>query len=231
MRRPAVFLLDEPLSSLDAPLRATIRDDLIGLHQQLGATMIYVTHDQEEALSLGDRVGVLERGRVIQVGQPREIYEQPATQFVAKFFGSPAMNLLPCTVLEGEGAVRAGLESLEDELSFIVPGVSGVTALAAMRGKKVTLGLRPEHLAIVKAGCFEDPAFTWLPVDARVSRVEYLGPEIVVSLDLFQHTLTTRLPPRSQVRRGEIFRLGLSLERSSWFDPNTKKSLALDLSR
>ena len=97
-RRPRVFLLDEPFSGLDAPLRASIRADLIDLHRRLGSSMVLVTHDQAEAMALGDRLAVMDRGRIIQTGTPRDLYDFPATRFVAGFIGSPSMNIIPCVV-------------------------------------------------------------------------------------------------------------------------------------
>jgi multiple sugar transport system ATP-binding protein len=125
VREPLVFLFDEPLSNLDAKLRLETRAELARLHRRLAATMVYVTHDQEEALTLGSRVAVMHEGQVEQVGPPLEVYRRPATVFVATFVGSPAMNLLPADLLAGEG-----------------PAV----------GKGATLGVRPHDIAVVQAG-------------------------------------------------------------------------------
>jgi len=155
VRRPAAFLMDEPLSNLDAKLRIQTRADLIELHRRLGTTILYVTHDQVEAMTMADRVAVLDAGRLQQVGPPQEVYDRPANAFVARFIGSPPMNLLPATV--ADGVVRVGDGSL--------PTPDGAPAASG----PVSVGVRPEHLR--EAGA-EEPG---VAVTVRV--VESLGHE------------------------------------------------------
>jgi multiple sugar transport system ATP-binding protein len=171
VRRPAVFLMDEPLSNLDAKLRAQTRADIVDLHRELGATFVYVTHDQVEAMTMATRIAVLDDGRLQQVGAPREIYDRPANVFVARFVGSPSMNVLEATV-DGHAATVAG---------GTIPIPSDL-ALAA--GEKVTVGVRPEHLRIATA---EEPA-----VEAQVTTTEWLGHEQVVTADLGGETIAVR---------------------------------------
>ncbi|GIX11867.1 ABC transporter ATP-binding protein [Elioraea sp.] len=158
VRDPKVFLFDEPLSNLDAALRASTRQELIRLHRRLGATMIYVTHDQVEAMTMGDRICIMDHGRVAQIGAPLEVYRRPATTFVAGFLGSPPMNLLPATVADGR--VRLG------EATLTVP--------ARVPEGPVTLGVRPEDLVPVPEG----------PLRGEVVAVEPLGAETILSLRL-----------------------------------------------
>ena len=161
VRHPKVFLFDEPLSNLDAALRVRMRQELTKLHRQLRATMIYVTHDQVEAMTMADRIVVLQAGNVEQVGTPMELYRAPTNLFVAGFIGSPRMNFLPATVTsttsEGVALTLGDGTSLQTPLKN-----SPLTA-----GDKVTLGIRPEHLAVTTDG----------GISAQVSAVEHLGGE------------------------------------------------------
>ncbi len=166
VRQPRVFLFDEPLSNLDAALRVQMRVEIARLHRELDATMVYVTHDQVEAMTLADRIAVLNQGVVEQYGTPLELYRRPKNLFVAGFIGSPRMNLLPGTVVEGDAdgvAVRLG-----EGVVVRVP----VRGTGAREGHKVTLGLRPEHLA---PGEGSELSFT-----GKVVAVEHLGSETYV---------------------------------------------------
>lgn len=201
VREPAVFLLDEPLSNLDAKLRGTMRIELKRLHQRLGATMIYVTHDQTEAMTLGDRVAVLSGGHVQQVGPPLEVYDRPVNRFVAGFLGSPPMNFLPGTLVgegpgngEGEGAQASSL------LLAAGPSIALPNYLlgCAPVGSALVLGVRPEHLVLDPEG----------PLRGTVAVVEPLGAETVVTLDApGEQTLVARLTEGAIPRPGEEVRL------------------------
>ena len=158
VRAPTAFLFDEPLSNLDAALRVEMRYEIAKLHQSLAATMIYVTHDQVEAMTLADRIVVLEYGTIAQVGPPRELYEHPANLFVAQFIGSPAMNIMPCTTASGEFHLNGGRS-----------GPYGGDHPA------VHLGIRPEHIDIVAHGEGQ--------MDGTVDVVEYLGADSYVIVD------------------------------------------------
>ncbi len=171
VREPAAFLLDEPLSNLDAKLRGQVRAEIETLQRRTGATMLYVTHDQVEAMTLGDRVAVLHEGRLQQVATPRELYEAPVNVFVASFVGSPPMNLFAAQVASDANG-RPALAVAGTPLAL---GVPLLDAAAAHKGATLTLGVRPESLTLVAPG-----ADASLP--ARVEHVELLGHETLVHL-------------------------------------------------
>ncbi len=158
VRDPTAFLFDEPLSNLDAALRVEMRYEIAKLHQTLGATMIYVTHDQVEAMTLADRIVVLEFGTIAQVGSPRELYERPANLFVAQFIGSPKMNILPCSL---------------DGASYALPGGRG--GAYSHGGSPAHLGIRPEHITLGAPGEGQ--------IDGVVDVIEYLGADTFVIFD------------------------------------------------
>jgi len=180
VRKPSVFLFDEPLSNLDAALRVQMRIELSKLHQELGSTMVYVTHDQVEAMTLGDRIAVFSGGRIEQVGAPLELYTRPANQFVAGFLGSPRMNFI-----RGQ-ALAAGSTSMKFEAHGA--GLVDLPLPAAGRptGGDLVLGIRPEHLSV---GRVDDG------LAARIELLEHLGDSLIVhaSLDGSQEPLSLRL--------------------------------------
>jgi len=165
VRHPAAFLLDEPLSNLDASLRVQTRAELARLHRRLGATIIHVTHDQEEALTLGDRIAVLREGRVEQLADPIEVYRRPATRFVAGFLGSPAMN-----VWNGE------VQSAGGQVAFILPGFTLPLTDAPIRGASVSLGVRPEDIELAAPGQGD--------TNATVDLIEAPGAYLILHLAL-----------------------------------------------
>src|SRR5262245_32784458 len=179
VREPRVFLMDEPLSNLDAKLRELLRAELKDLQMKLGATFLYVTHDQVEAMSMGDRVGVLHHGRIVQVGTPFAIYNRPRDTFVATFVGSPAMNLLPGTLIDGRVLiVPERFEfALEPELLQRLHGRTG----------PVTIGIRSEDIE-VRPG---------LPLEGQVYGVENHGVEKIVTLRACDHVLRATVPART----------------------------------
>src|SRR3954471_6353182 len=172
VRHPQVFLFDEPLSNLDAKLRVQMRVELKKLHERLGTTAIYVTHDQVEAMTLGDRVVVMRDGRVQQVGDPMDLYSTPANRFVAGFLGSPAMNFAGVRI----AAQNGGLWAERDGIRIEVPKPM-VPRLGAYAGKEVTFGVRPEDMHIAGEGDPKDLSF-----DAAVEVVERLGSEILLDV-------------------------------------------------
>src|SRR5213596_3392746 len=192
VRNPQVFLFDEPLSNLDAKLRSELRAELRQLHRALGATMIYVTHDQAEAMTMGQRIAVLHEGRLRQLGTPAEMYGRPADTFVARFIGSPGMNVLHGQgrgMGEGGGVVDCG-------------GLSVPVALEHYEGE-ILLGVRPEHVSLcaVEQGAG----------DAAVRVVEPLGAETLVHLDVGGQTLVAKLPGMVELHVGD--RVGVNLDR------------------
>jgi multiple sugar transport system ATP-binding protein len=184
VRDPQVFLFDEPLSNLDAKLRVQMRSEIRELHQRLGTTTIYVTHDQIEAMTMADRIVVMRDGRIAQVGAPLELYDRPANVFVAGFIGSPAMNLLPGVVRHGAG----GPAVMVDGASLPVPDRPGLD-----EGRKVVFGIRPEHLDLTGAGGLQ----------ARVVVVEPTGSETHVVLRIAERDLTAVFRERHAFTPGQ----------------------------
>ena len=189
IRRPKAFMMDEPLGALDAEFRRLMCDELRDLHDRIGATTVYVTHDQLEAMSMADRIAVMNRGVVEQIGEPQEIYDRPATMFVADFIGSPPMNLLPF-----EGMLRRGDRSVDYfDARIEVPEIHEDRGSGSL-----TLGVRPEHVAL------SDSA----RIRGRVFAVEYLGTNQIVTIDIDRAQLKARLPSRDGgAGRGECRRL------------------------
>ncbi|MBI3129352.1 MAG: sn-glycerol-3-phosphate ABC transporter ATP-binding protein UgpC [Candidatus Tectomicrobia bacterium] len=216
VRDPRVFLFDEPLSNLDAKLRVQTRVELLKLHRQLSATSVYVTHDQVEAMTMGDRIVVMLDGSVQQVGPPMEVYQNPANVFVAGFIGSPAMNFLPVRVAPEGGGDGLWLEGK----GFRLPAPPGREArLAALRGKDLTLGVRPEDLLLRPAG----PEGNVLR--ATIEIVEAVGSDIFLDLNLAGQTFTARVEATADVKAGQEVILHPNPGRVHLFDPESGKNL------
>jgi ABC-type sugar transport system ATPase subunit len=214
VRQPQVFLFDEPLSNLDAKLRVHMRREIARLHRQLGTTMIYVTHDQVEAMTLGDRIAVLSAGHLQQVDTPSTLYAEPANIFVASFIGTPPMNLIPGRLLAEGGPLFEGAEGLMLELERRWNG-----ALGGAAERPVILGIRPEEL---RPATDADDAATTL--DTRVELVELLGGDALVHVTRGPVDLTARLPaPVPQA--GESFRLFVQPDKVHLFDATTTARL------
>ena len=204
VREPAAFLFDEPLSNLDAKLRTSMRGELIKLHKRLGATIVYVTHDQVEAMTMGERIVVMKDGVVQQQGSPMEVYGDPDNRFVADFIGSPAMNFIEGR-LEG-GRARASRGTLALPLS---------PALAALGDRPATFGIRPEHIAVERS-----PGAPGA-VPAVVEVVEPLGAETVVEVTAAGETLVVRVPGELGVGMGAAVGLRIDPDRLLAFDHAT----------
>jgi ABC-type sugar transport system ATPase subunit len=200
VRNPRVFLFDEPLSNLDAKLRAQTRVELLKLHRQLAATSVYVTHDQVEAMTLAQRMVVMNAGRAEQIGTPMEVYQNPATVFVAGFIGSPAMNFIEG---KSEGDGRIQLEG------------SGILAVpkAPASGRKLKIGIRPEHLTPSK------PSEANLVGSVEV--IEALGADTLIHVAVAGHTIIARLPNGTPAEVGEPIALAADRERIYLFDAET----------
>ena len=220
VRQPKLFLFDEPLSNLDAKLRVSMRAELIKLHKRLEATMIYVTHDQVEAMSMGDRLIVLKDGVVQQIGAPLEIYDRPTNQFVASFIGSPPMNFIDCLLVEQDGHLFLTGEGFQ--LKLPAERKVAVTKLGS-RGGRLVLGIRPEDISEGRSptGTVDDEVIT-----ARVDFLEPLGSEILATCSLAEHEIIVRLNPRTSVKSDEIVELVLNMERATLFDPATAEALS-----
>jgi len=192
VRNPQVFPFDEPLSNLDAKLRVVMRGEIKGLHQRLGVTTVYVTHDQVEAMTMADRIVVMNGGKVEQIGAPLELYDHPANLFVATFIGSPEMNVLAGTIT-ADGFAAGGVT---------LPLPRGITASG-----KASYGIRPEHLVLAEDG---------LP--AQVILVEPMGSETQVTLRLGQHSVTAVFRERITAAPGETIHLRPDLSKVHLFD-------------
>ena len=217
-RNPQVFLMDEPLSNLDAKLRTETRAQIVQLQRKLGTTTIYVTHDQTEAMTMGDRIAVLNAGQIQQIATPLDLYNHPANEFVAAFIGSPPMNFLPIQV-------QAPLLVVHPDFRLTLP-TAWEAALRPYQGRSLHLGIRPEHLSVSL------PAPKNLAV--RVERVEALGAETYLSAHLCQPgtfppnapLLQVRIEPDRPVRVGDELWLSLSPDKIHLFNPDT--GLAID---
>ena len=206
VRRPKAFLMDEPLGALDSEFRRLMCDELRDLHDRIGATTVYVTHDQLEAMSMADRIAVMNRGIVEQVGAPQEVYDLPATMFVANFIGSPPMNFI-----RFEGKLRRGerLVRIRDA-SVAIP-----ESLEDGADDSLVLGVRPEHIV------FSDAA----PIRGRVFGAEYLGTTQIVTVDTGQCHVKARLPSDTPVRLGETVGLAFQSQSLVVFDGSTGRAL------
>jgi multiple sugar transport system ATP-binding protein len=208
VREPAVFLMDEPLSNLDAKLRVQTRAEILRLQRRLETTTIYVTHDQVEAMTMGDRIAVMSAGVLQQVGTPRELYEHPINVFVAAFIGSPAMNFL-------RGQVEDGVIRLENTTVDVPPSVGTL-----LHRGDVIVGFRPEHMAL-----HAEEAAATARIPARVDVVEYLGNDELVHVQAGSTELVALLPADERLRPGEEIELRVPLERLHLFDPGSEQSL------
>jgi multiple sugar transport system ATP-binding protein len=215
VRHPQVFLFDEPLSNLDAKLRVQMRVELKKLHNRLATTAVYVTHDQVEAMTLGDRVVVMRGGVVQQVGEPLELYNKPVNRFVAGFIGSPAMNFSSVHVANGTGGLRAG----NTGLTIDVPAEIS-SRLAPYAGRDVIMGVRPEDLEVANGG---DPP--GLCFEALVEVVERLGAESLLDLQVGEQTMVASVEPSIRAKRGDKLRFALRPERLHFFDTNSEAAI------
>ncbi len=215
VRQPKLFLFDEPLSNLDAKLRVSMRAELIKLHKLLAATMIYVTHDQVEAMSMGERLIVLKDGVVQQIGAPLEIYNHPANQFVASFIGSPPMNFLEGTLAERDDALFLN----DSDLQLKLPESKSVNLRhVAVGRRKLVLGIRPED--IYERQLYNGP-IDGNTITARVDFLEPLGNEVLATCALGERELIVRLSPRTQTQSDQPLDLVFDMEQAKLFDPDT----------
>jgi multiple sugar transport system ATP-binding protein len=215
VRHPRVFLFDEPLSNLDAKLRVQMRVELKKLHDRLGTTAIYVTHDQVEAMTLGDRVVVMKDGVVQQVGEPLELYNKPANKFVAGFIGSPAMNFMNVTATDGAGAIRVANQGLSIE---VPPAYA--ERLRAYAGRELTLAVRPEDLWLASGSDGGGLGF-----DAVVEVVEQLGSETLLDVKAGPCPVVAAVEPTTHAKVRDQVRLTMNPERLHFFDVQTEVAI------
>jgi multiple sugar transport system ATP-binding protein len=240
VREPSVFLMDEPLSNLDAKLRVQMRSEVLRVHRRIGVAALYVTHDQTEAMTMGDRVAVLRAGVLQQVSAPRELYESPANMFVATFIGSPSMNLYEAHLESGDQA-GAVLVLGSQKLSLPAPVLKRNPDLASYRGRDLIVGVRPEHLSDpAHSGASPEPGTT---LSADVDYVEVLGSEQLVHFTIDARRVrdetqqadadqgeivaasvaegVARIDPRSVIQARSRVVFGVDVERLHFFDPAT----------
>ena len=226
IRKPKAFLMDEPLSNLDAKLRAQMRVELVKLHKQLDTTIIYVTHDQTEAMTLGTKIMVMKDGLIQQVGAPQSIYDNPVNLFVAGFLGSPSMNFFRCTVkAEENNRTALLLDDAKTVKKVYLDGTRGKQIADRYNGRHVILGIRPEdiyELDEAKKLGIENES---VDVDEPVVNREMLGAEVILYFDEQGKTLAVRLSPENQTQVGEKVSLYFDMEKAHVFDPETEENI------
>ena len=218
VRDPEVFLFDEPLSNLDAKLRVQMRTELKKLHERLKATVVYVTHDQVEAMTMGDRIVVMKDGLVQQVGNPLELYNKPENLFVAGFIGSPAMNFIPCRLVEDNG--RPQIDAGDFKLPLFEPLASKVRAATE---RELVFGIRPEHLSEKDAELEKSDDVP--TIRAEVNVVETLGKETYLDLSTGQHTLTALLSADTEIKPHQEIELVPNMAKSHLFRKEVGKAI------
>ena len=220
VRNPDVFLFDEPLSNLDAKLRVDMRTEIKKLHQKLKTTIVYVTHDQIEAMTLSTRIAVMNKGYVQQLGTPKEIYDTPTNLFVATFMGSPAMNVVPAMIVVDAGvpyAVISDADGTETRLRF------SQANLAARAGTSVLLGIRPE--AITDPEGADRKSANIVTLRNRVGVTEPAGSDTFVTMLLSGKDVTARMRADAAVVPGEVFEFSVNMEKAVVFDPKTEERI------
>ena len=217
--RNKVFLMDEPLSNLDAKLRVQMRIEISKIHQRLGATIIYVTHDQTEAMTLGTRIVVMKDGVVQQVDTPQHLYEQPGNLFVAGFMGSPQMNFLDAQIAEKGGDLIAKV----GEYDIVIPAAKAkVLKDGGYVGKTVVLGIRPEDIHDSQMFIEASPS---VPMTSTVKVYELLGAEVFLYFDVNGTQVTARVDPRTNSKTGDTIKFAFDMEKSHFFDKETELTI------
>jgi multiple sugar transport system ATP-binding protein len=215
VRNPQVFLFDEPLSNLDAKMRVQMRSEISRLHSQLGNTMIYVTHDQVEAMTMGDRICVMKDGLIMQVADPLTLYRQPENLFVAGFIGSPPMNLLKGKIDRGDGGLT--FRESADEGAVTIPLKGSIEAVAAKAvGKPIVFGIRPEHLTE------ESKNGSTAPVSSTIDIAEPMGSESLVYLRAGTGNLIARMHGESLYHMGQPLTVYVNMDKAALFDAETE---------
>jgi multiple sugar transport system ATP-binding protein len=213
VREPAVFLMDEPLSNLDAKLRVQTRAEIARLHQRLRTTIVYVTHDQVEAMTMGDRIAVMNTGVLQQVGPPQELYERPVNKFVAGFIGSPAMNFMNLTVERNNGTLM-----LKDQ-NVTLPVPNRLRSAVEASGGQLTAGIRPEHFELGNGGVDA------INLRATTDVVEFLGNEELLHVRIGDHDVVAIVGAAHRVRPGDVIELSVPVDKIHLFDQEEGSSL------
>ncbi len=220
VRKPQVFLFDEPLSNLDAKLRVQMRTEIAKLHRRLDATMVYVTHDQVEAMTMGDRIVVMRDGHIQQIDSPLHLYNHPVNKFVAGFIGSPSMNFIHGEIV---GDISIYFKKQENGLSVELNN-DYKALLSGYRGKKITLGIRPEDLYVFDSSYVPKSV---VEVDLVLDVVEPMGNEIFVYARSGDEGIVARVAPQTLPNPGETIRLAMDLTKLHFFDVETEQAIGL----
>ncbi|MEP2759767.1 MAG: ABC transporter ATP-binding protein [Hyphomicrobiales bacterium] len=221
VRSPEVFLLDEPLSNLDAKLRAVMRAEITKLHRQLDATFVYVTHDQIEAMTMADRIVVMNEGRIQQVAPPQELYDNPANMFVAGFIGAPRMNFFDAEIRKNSSGHVAIVAGIKMPLPARLPGAH----LTAHEGQTVKLGLRPEAFHASPDGVQSDMPL--IEISGTVELTEPMGSEVHLTVKTAETEVIARVSPRTQARNGNEISLFIDMSMAHVFDTASGLSLMM----
>ena len=222
-RDPSIFLFDEPLSNLDAKLRVEMRTEIKMLHQKVETTIVYVTHDQIEAMTLADRIAIMKDGYLEQFGMPREIYENPDSMFVAGFIGSPSMNFISGKIIEQDGELHFPLLSENDGDRCFVPLQNLCKNPQTLRERTVVLGIRPEQIGAFSSTEQGNGAVYKLTCPVQIT--EPTGPDTLVFVQINNQKTTCRIHPDKAVLPGESMALGFDLSKAILFDPETEKRI------
>ena len=217
VREPNVFLMDEPLSNLDAKLRVQARAEISKLHQRLGTTFIYVTHDQVEAMTMGTRIAVLKDGLLQQIASPQELYDEPANVFVGGFIGSPSMNFFNATLIEEEGQIYGDCK----DFRVLIPEKRASTCKSHV-GQQVVMGVRPDH---IHDPDYMPPGVIPAMVEAKVDVIELMGNEVIAYFATENSQFLGRLDPRTKVTVGMTKTAAFDMARMHIFDKDTEKAI------
>ena len=221
-RSPSIFLFDEPLSNLDAKLRVEMRTEIKMLHQRIATTIVYVTHDQIEAMTLADRIAIMKDGIVQQLDTPRNVYENPANLFVAGFIGSPSMNFIPSRVVKSGKDICLLMKT--GEKTFTIPAGRNGLVLGRWVDRDVILGLRPEQISDGFPNQAENDQIH--PIESRVEVIEPTGPDTLVFVNINGKEVTCRVHPNAAKPPGETMKLMLDMSCAIFFDPDTEAQIS-----
>lgn len=223
-RHPKIYLFDEPLSNLDAKLRVEMRTELKKLHQRLKTTIVYVTHDQIEAMTLADRIAVMKDGVIQQFDTPQAIYDNPTNIFVAGFMGSPAMNFLTCDVVERNGNTGVVIRNTNEETTFLPLPERDQTVLQERIGQSVILGIRPEQITQKRLSKMDDAQAVLF--NANIEIIEPTGPDTLLHITLNDQGVNCRIDPHRVGKVGDSMELMMDVSKAVLFDPDTEARIA-----
>lgn len=222
-RQPKIYLFDEPLSNLDAKLRVEMRTELKKLHQRLNTTIVYVTHDQIEAMTLADRIAVMKDGIIQQFDTPQEIYDNPSNIFVAGFMGSPAMNFLTCDVVEQDDKCGVTVVNTDNESFFLPLSAHYQDEMRQRIGQKIILGIRPEQVTQKRESKMKSELAVL--IHAEVEVIEPTGPDTLVHITLNNQGVNCRIDPRRVGKVGKSMELMLDVSKAVLFDPESEAKI------